>query len=170
MAQTKRSAFKPIIQAIKDKLVEDLGWETHNVKILVRDTVPAFGGSQHILLRPQAPVPIPGWEDGAGRVATVWTRDVLCILRTRLSIDTSDDDSEVLLNDDFGHYVIEEAIADSLQMYQPEDELSNILTAQPIRVRPSPVPEKELPEGKGWIVSGFVLGVDYQLDLDQSVQ
>lgn len=165
----KRAKFVDILNATKAHLVKTLGIAGHRIKLSARDSLPPFSGSQDLILRPRNPTPAPEWESGAGRVATVFQRPLGVIIRTRLSTDTSDDDSQWLTNTSLGHFQMEEKVVDALQMWFPEDSRGNHLVIQPLRMIPSPPVEKDQPE-TGWGRSDLEFLILYAVDLDQSIQ
>lgn len=177
MAKVIRASIGPLLTNIKAKVQTDLGLADPQVRIIARDPtrenpyLPKTLSGNHILLRPQAPIPQnQDWVQGAGRVATVLARVLSVICRTRLQTDVADYDEQWLTDATYGHFVLEEAVLDSLQLYKPEDGLGNLLVIQPMRlVEGGNAPTKEhLDEGWGETTLNF--SIYYAANLNQSVQ
>jgi hypothetical protein len=175
MPQQQRSYFGPIVQAIKTQLVTYTGIPEHRVLLRARHkqakTTHPVQGRQYLVIRPYLPRPIGEWTEAAGRVNKGVSRPVEIIARTRLGLDQMDRDDNFLLNEDEGHFLLEELVFDALEMFMPEDADTNIIVARPIRCIPSPEPtDKDEPVDPQWGSSSLFFDVWYQLDLDQSRQ
>lgn len=69
---------------------------------------------------------------GSGRVELRVRRYISVILRTRCALDPINEDTQWLTNPDFGHFQVEDAIVDSMFLFQPVDGIGNALTFEPI--------------------------------------
>lgn len=163
-----RSSFRDILSDVRTHLVEQTGLDDHLVRVIAREALPPeFLGSQHIILRPRNPEPQQEWVEGAGRVATVIRRNLAVILRTPGLRDQSDQDTHWLSDATDGHFVLEEAIVDALQMYFPDSDNQDHLVIEPMRLVPSTAPSKEYPQ---WGITDLEFSILYSLSLDQTIQ
>src|SRR5262245_40060411 len=121
MPTVARAKFADILLLLKAQLVTSTGIGSEQVRVVARDDVPPFTGSQHLLLRPRSPVPQTEETWSAGRVVPLVRRSVACILRTPLYVDQSDMDYHWLTDTSLGHLQMEEKIVDALVEYFPED-------------------------------------------------
>lgn len=169
MPTVLRTRLDVILLAVRQRLINELGWPPERVIVAKRDVLPFNAqADQYCIIQPRSQVTEQPIVQGAGRVDTRVTRRVAVIVRTRLSLDESDRDLAWLTDATYGHLRTEHAVLNALQMYQPTRG-ADWLACEPLRLVPVSQPEqdREQPE---WGQSVAEFEVTYVLDLDQSYQ
>jgi len=170
MATVIRTKLSPILAAVRDRLITRLRFNPARVIVSLRPVTEAENqAEQYVLIRPAAQAMNEPIINGAGRIDARTTRRIGIYLRTRLLTDEPYDDERWLTDASFGHLDQEHVIIDALEMFLPTDKDENALLYEPIRLRPSPQPEKD-PIPDGWGQSGLEFDASYELDLDQADQ
>lgn len=139
--------LKTIVYAIKNQLTLDDSAEANfwgtsliyddMIKISARlndSPSPKLTGDRDILIRIGSPRPIEGFHCGAGRISSQVKRHLEIVIRTRLQLDVSDRQDEMLFNEDYGHCLIEEFIIDRLHLFDPLAEDGSRLLMEPMRI------------------------------------
>ena len=161
----------PLIEA---QLVTITGLSTHRVfsRLAGRQvTTHPQQGTQYIVIRPRVPSPIEGPVSSAGRVQGMKRRVLEVVCRTRLGMDTVDRDDNFLLRADDGHFALEDAVYDALEIFEPTDSTGNVLSAEPMRSLPDDgESQKSEPLDPQWGESVLLFEVKYLQALDQSRQ
>ncbi len=167
MAQPIRSNVADIITAAKAKLIadevasEDQIWTVRRR----RGKQPSFIADVQLQLSVSGF--IPGREnDGGGRLNTWIRRRLRVLIRTSLLLDEAERDDTRLLDADFGHYALEDAVMNSLHDFAPEDTDGNWLLNEPMRLNPSGDAEQEAANDSAWTQSVLEFEICYTADLD----
>lgn len=140
MPQPIPSNISTILVAIRAQLA---GWTPIGIDIS-RIRPSTIADTQHtdapkeILLVPESERKDPKTL-GAGRTELRMRRYLNVVLRTRCGLDPGNEDTQWLTNastdplvESLGHFAVEDAIVDSMFLFQPEDALGNALTYEPI--------------------------------------
>lgn len=169
MATQLRSSFVTLAAALKAQLVARGVLNAECIHITARDSVPHFLAPQDILLRSGGETPHPDVIVAAGRIDNRRTRRVLVIMRSRMQLDQADEDVTRLLHATNGHHALEDAVADALEIFLPEDTDTNVIAAQPVRLTALSEPRPD-PYDKDWVVSQWTLEIEYERALNQNYQ
>jgi hypothetical protein len=162
-----QTPISPILDAIKAQLVARNVHTPDHIFMVAVDDPPHTMGDSDILLRPMRISPTQ--PKGAGRVERRVRRLLKVIVRTRLALDEVDRDFAWLEDASLGHFVMEEAVVNWLDTFQPTDGSGNALTFEPLDWVPSSQPEKEKADSS-WGRSELFFEIPYILTLDQSLQ
>lgn len=171
MATQIRSGIVAILDAVKARLVDKLAFPEERIFAVARENVPHFVAEQDILLKPGRFLSKQEWNDGAGRVATLFSRVLSVIPRNRLMRDEGDRDDIFLTDADAGYFALEEDIVDALQDFLPENTGEDTLLAEPMRILGGDPPRKEHGDkGAGWGAGRLDFEIQYVFAADQTDQ
>jgi len=139
--------LKTIVNAIKTQLIlDDTATDDYwGYSIIYSDMIkisakfnnapsPKFTGDRDILIRIGSAKPIEGFVGGSGRIASFVKRHLEIVIRTRLQLDVSDREDEMLFNESYGHCIMEEFIIDRLQLFDPLSNTGSRLLMEPMRL------------------------------------
>lgn len=155
---------------LKARVVAKTAIPANRVLVLGRrQKTPTFNSPSDILLRSTPPVPLPEWQSGSGRIASVIRRVLTATLRVRSTLDRSDRD-ELWLTGASGMYALEDSLMNALEMYIPADASGNFLVYEPLRLVPTNEEENRSETDPAWGQSVLSFSVFYASDLDQSEQ
>jgi hypothetical protein len=159
------TSLRAILPAIQAQLASVTGLTTNRVLLVQRETTPRFQGDQDVLVRAGPPQPEDGFELGSGRHAAIVTRLVQVTARTRWAVDESDRDDYALVDEDYGHLALEEAVVNALHIWVPTDRNGNWLSVEPMHWRPHEAPVHDEPLPASWLSTSLLFDVRYHLSL-----
>lgn len=172
MATFLRSSLSVIVPLIKAQIASSVGIDLTYVKVVAGNRkVPFFEGGPDVVLRLGGESPDVGVIDGAGRIDNRRTRTITAECRSRAYLDTVDSDETRLLDvTGLGHILFCDNVVNALELFIAQDGSNNALTL-PLRVGRcgDPTPDPQDPTGN-WLTSKFTVDVEYELDVDQSIQ
>ena len=134
--------------------------------------VPHFGAEQDVLIRPLGEQPVPS---DAGRYNMMRSRKVRVTVRTRVLLDPADQDITRLTDLSLGHLALEDAVADALELCQPNDAgditgvKGNWLVDEPVRTL-SLSETRPDPRAREWIESSLECEIVYSRAISSAFQ
>lgn len=163
------ATFVKILFKLRRELGKVAGGEG-NVRVLARrGKVPNLTGELDILLRPKGFGVDPNAVAAAGRNFTPLRRVVGITIRTRNAEDEVASDLSWLTKTDVGHLLIEEKVANVVQLFFPTDDDTREgtpLCIEPPRIINSMEPERNMQSADGkWGESELLLEVIYDAGL-----
>lgn len=166
-----RSPLADIVRAVLAGLAQYAGVPKSRVKLWRSDAdlPPLADADNDLVVQVSGPVPDEPVVIGAGRVDTRITRHVTVTARTRCELDELSTAQVRLLDANLGHYALEEAVIDAMQMLDFQDKQGNQLLVQPIRLVPSQG-ARAVPRSAQWTATALVFEVVYEAALDQARQ
>lgn len=180
MASQIRSSLRDILLALKAEILARVTYTNIDGDVAslsdahVIITVKDAASVQHtlaphdILLQPLEEHPYPGTDDNTGSswIADHRVRSVKVTMRTRLSLDPTQEDLQRLTHESLGHIVFEDAVYDACYVFLAEDSDENVLQTGPAITKSMTAP-KEDKDDDSWVSSSFTLDIPYSRDLDQ---
>ena len=158
-----------VLLALQAWLVTKLGFPAERVLIEARDSLDFNPqADQYAWIRPRS----QRWaaqRTGGGRFDNRVRRRTTVTLRTRLLLDESTQDAQLLTNASLGHLPTEHALFNALEMWQPFDTDGSPLLYEPLAVEEARGVDK-VPEQPGWGQDSYAFDLPFVLDLDQTVQ
>lgn len=161
-----QSGLAAILLAVRARIVAVTGISENQVKLWARShrTCPQFQSPRDVVLVPGPASPTPGWQEGAGRIASVVQRPLHVVARTQLAFGTSDSDWSAL-TDTLGLETLEDALATALvEPWFPEDVDGNHLTISPLLLMPGTQPDDNA-EDRTWAQATLGFELNYELPL-----
>jgi hypothetical protein len=168
MATINRTGIAMILLSIQQQLIDKAVVPQADIGIVCTVDVPHFDADQDVLIYPQRFTSDQAQADHAGRIDTRVVRMVHIILRTRMELDESNRQVSILTTPSLGHFALEDAILDALQIFFPLDSNGNQLTYEPMRVYTGEPPKLELPKHPGWGNSILTFEVGEMMPLTQN--
>jgi len=165
-----RANIGPIVLLMQAQLVKSTNLDQSRIMIVAEDgeTVPRYQGDQDILIRPMGEDEEEGMLEGSGRVDDRRKRQIYVYCRTRVYLDPADQDAIRLTDASLGHFALEDQVANALQIWAAQDALGNILSF-PVFVK-GPTSAEKMRDDPNWVCSHFTATVEYERNLDQSIQ
>ena len=155
-----------IAVAIKDKLLADNVLPAGRVVISARFFSDTSSKADHfVVVRPNEMSAESNWEESKGRQCTVVNRTFSIDVYTRLGVDDTMKDEVWAL----GHFSYEDAIIDSLMIYQPVNGDGSAVTVCPIHFTGITHPDK-IATVPGWGTSTLNFAAEYVLTVNQNFQ
>lgn len=170
MPNVLRTPLSTILPAVTAQLAAGTGLPTNRIGLLAREAEPpAFQGDQDLWVRAGDPTPLGQEMDGTGRIATVISRPLLVILRSRYGVDPSDRDDALLLDPSYGHLAFEEAVASALHLFWPMSAAGDAYSREPLHWMPSARPSESAAAAPvRWTETRLLFEVQYFANLTQS--
>lgn len=173
-SQPKRTSFRTIILAIKQRFVDKEVLPANRILPIARNLVsmPDLQAPQVIFLRPRGFTVDANMVIAGGRYTTMLTRILDVIVRVRMQRDKIGDDTLWLTNEADSYLAIEEAAFDAVQVHSDlTDAQGNLLVCEPIRVVDGTAPDKgNDTTNPGWGMASFGVECKYLANVDISVQ
>lgn len=160
------ASTREVALAIKNKLLADNVLPTGRVVIAARRFSDTSSKADHLVaVRPNEIAAEANWEESKGRQCTVANRTMSLDVYSRIAVDDIMKDEVWALE----HFDIEDAIIDSLMIYQPVTGSGDGLTVCPLHFTGITHPEK-LSVVPGWGTSTLNFSAEYVLNVDQRLQ
>jgi hypothetical protein len=161
---------RQIVMALRDRLARTFGDHVYVIAKRPSNRIPNLVGNRDILIRPRGFDTVGETVVAAGRSNTPIRRKFDIVLRSRLAIDSVQQDLKWLEE----QFDFEGAVFDALQMWMGNPETGEELLVgegEPSRVVAGSDPERmyDSPDGR-WGASVLVLDLTYRMDLNQEVQ
>ncbi len=144
LLQPTRIRFATILLAIKAQLIASNIVPADKVNVIGHDVIPKLKGEQNLYVRPRLFYPLPSQVESAGRSDVRLTRRFDILIENRIGTDPVNSDEAWLTDPNGrGYFDLEEAVLDSLELFQPVDANGNELTAYPMRLLGGDQPDKD---------------------------
>jgi hypothetical protein len=170
VAQPIRTSIRTIALAIQTQIMAITGFKSDRVGIVGDGVIPHFTATQDVLIRLMDENGDDDALHGAGRVDDRRDRHMTIVCRVRSQQDQAGSDLLRLTRLTTGLVTLEDQVMDALQIFQPQDNVSNVITPEPMRIINGPHAPRHDPDDINWISSEIDLTVKYIRNLDQSRQ
>lgn len=166
MATVLSTDLRTVLLALRQRLVDALGWPEERVLVVAADDATYDPHAQYLMVRPGR----QRWErhhEGAGRHDSRVRRRCTVTLRTRVELDEATSDLSRLTHESLGHFAAEHLVCDALELWAPEDLESNWLLVEPLHLEDAAEAERP-PKRLGWAQSTAAFDLVFVLSLTQS--